>query len=89
MPNIDKTLALYFPNLVTLNVSHNLIVSIEAHHLSNACPLLENFIFENNRVTNPKEIFPLGKLKHLKVLEFRKNPVVATKELINKLRERV
>jgi hypothetical protein len=89
MPNIDKTLALYFPNLLTLNVSHNLIVSLEAHHLSSACPLLENFIFKDNRVASVKEILPLGKLKKLKLLEFKDNPVVATKEMAKNVKERI
>ena len=89
MPNVDKTLALYFPNLVTLNLSHNMIVSLEAHHLSNACPLLETFIFEDNRVAHLNEILPLGKLKHLRLLEFRKNPVVSTREMIKKVKEKV
>jgi hypothetical protein len=78
MPNIDFTLACYFPQVLVIDVSFNKIRKIEALGLSKACPLLERFIFTNNLVDDPREILPLGKLRHLIELEFRGNPVVAT-----------
>jgi Leucine-rich repeat (LRR) protein len=89
MPNVDITLALFFKHITTLDVSHNCIESLEAQHLSKACPVLEVFIFNNNQVSNIREILPLGRLKHLKTLEFRNNPVVATPKLLRDMKEKV
>jgi hypothetical protein len=89
MPNVDITLALFFEHITTLDVSHNCIESLEAQHLSKACPVLEVFIFNNNQVSNIREILPLGRLKHLKTLEFRNNPVVATPKLLKDMKEKV
>lgn len=36
-----------------------------------------------------REILPLGRLKHLKTLEFRNNPVVATPKQLKQIKEKV
>jgi len=51
--------------------------------------LLEVFIFNDNQVANIREILPLGRLKHLRTLEFRNNPVVATPKQLKDMRDKV
>ena len=89
MPNVDITLALFFKHITTLDVSHNFIESLEAQHLAKACPVLEVFIFNDNKVSNIREILPLGRLKHLKTIEFRNNPFVATPKQLKDVKEKI
>ena len=49
--------------------------------------MLKKFIFKNNQVSNVREILPLGRLRHLELLDFRQNPVVATPKLMECVKE--
>lgn len=65
MVNVENTMAIYFRQIVTLNISHNLIKNIESKQLVKACPYIEIFNFSYNLVSDLNEIIPLGKMKYL------------------------
>jgi len=74
MPPLN-TLEFYFPNLVELNLSQNLLVSINAKELIKACPKLVKLDLSDNRIKDMRKIWKLTDLASLKSLDISNNPI--------------
>ena len=73
MPDITRTLGMFFYKLEKLDLSNNCITQINALNLIKACPHLRVFIIRNNCISELDEFVPLGKLKKLEILDFNGN----------------